>query len=334
MTTSYSFEHLFRMSDQIGLFEHAEFDTPRQAHGYCVDDVARGLIVIAREPEPSPELLALADVYLRFLTAAIADDGRVRNRCNTAGHWTDEATVEDCWGRALWGLGSVVAHIPRERDRALALFNLCVGQRSPSLHAMLFAALGAAEVLATVPDHAHVRALLRAAANSMRIPSSDSAWPWPEWRLRYANGAIPQVLLLAGSLLDVPKWANDGIRLLDWLVEIETVDGHISVTPVDGWQPGEVRPGFDQQPIEVAALADACGTAFALTADPHWLHTIHRCVDWFDGVNDAGIVMADRSRGSGFDGLQNNGRNENQGAESTLAMLTTLQLFERMPVHV
>ena len=40
--------------------------------------------------------------------------------------------------------------------------------------------------------------------------------------------------------------------------------------PSAGWAPGEPRPGFDQQPVEAAAMADACHRAWALTGDHRW----------------------------------------------------------------
>jgi len=47
--------------------------------------------------------------------------------------------------------------------------------------------------------------------------------------------------------------------------------------------------------------------------------------DWFLGDNDSGVMMVDVSTGAGFDGLERDGRNENRGAESTLAALSTFQ---------
>ncbi|MEO8261170.1 MAG: hypothetical protein ABI566_01260 [Pseudolysinimonas sp.] len=47
--------------------------------------------------------------------------------------------------------------------------------------------------------------------------------------------------------------------------------------------------------------------------------------EWFDGVNDIGLEMVDPGTGAGYDGLEAGGRNENQGAESTLAALSTFQ---------
>ena len=125
---------------------------------------------------------------------------------------------------------------------------------------------------------------------------------------------------------------EDGLVLLRWLVETETRGDHLSVTPVGGWARGEARPGFDQQPIEVAALADAAARAFAVTGDGYWSDALLRCAAWFSGANDVGVALVDADEGSSCDGLERHGRNENRGAESTLAVLTTFQQASRILV--
>jgi hypothetical protein len=190
---------------------------------------------------------------------------------------------------------------------------------------MAFAALGAAEVLAVVPDDTRARTLLESAAGAIGRPTGSASWPWPESRLTYANAVFPEVLMAAGEHLHDSRALDDGLALLGWLLDLETIGSHLSVTPVGGWALGEPRPGFDQQPIEVAALADACARAFRLTGDRRWAQAVERAVGWFLGDNDAGTPLYDPVTGGGCDGLHVNGRNENQGAESTLAMISTLQ---------
>ena len=46
-----SYTHLLRLSDDIGVFEHAKLAVPRLEHGYCTDDVARALADKARTGE-------------------------------------------------------------------------------------------------------------------------------------------------------------------------------------------------------------------------------------------------------------------------------------------
>lgn len=320
-----SFEHLFRLSDSIGIFEHAKGTERRIEHGYCVDDVARGLLVAAREPEPTEDLRRLARTYLSFVVNAQTSDGRFHNRRGPGLSWEDEPSLDDCWGRALWGLGTTVARMPELAGAALAAFDRSSTRRSTSVRATAFAALGAAEVLLVRPDHGRAQAMLCNAVKVIGRPGDDPYWTWPETRLYYANAVLPETLLAAGSLLGDQGALADGLAMLGWLLEVETNGDHLSVTPAGGWARGEPRPGFDQQPIEVAAIADACARAFALTGDERLRDGITRATDWFLGVNDANVALYDSVSGGGCDGLEQYGRNDNQGAESTLAMISTFQ---------
>lgn len=326
------FDHLARLTDHRGLFEHAEYDTARPEHGYCVDDVARALVVVCREPVPSPQLRRLCQVYLGFVLAAVQPDGSCHNRMAADGRWSDRPDVGDWWGRGLWGLGVAAAHAPSEamRSRALDGFRRAAVCRSPHTRAMAFAALGAGEMLLRHPGERTARALLRDGANRITAGAQTASWRWPEPRLTYANGCLVEAVLLAGhTLSDAPLTAR-GLGLLSFLTGMETRGGHLSVTPVGGRGPEEIGPGFDQQPIEVAAIADACARAYALTSDPRWLITIRHAWRWFLGDNDSCTLMFDPETGAGYDGLERDGRNLNQGAESTVAMLSTAQHARRL----
>ena len=321
------FRHLLRLTDRVGLLEHAEGPVPRHELGYRVDDVARGLVVVCREPSPRDELIMLARRYLYFLTQAQASDGKFHNRLGYDRRWRDEPGTHDCWGRALWGLGTAAARGPTAgiRGESLARFDSSARVRSESLHAMAFAALGAAEVLTTLPGHPAAHSLLADTVSVIGEPPANVAWPWPAPRLSYANAAIAEAVIVAGWKLDSDPVLRNGLRMLGWLLAGETRDGHLSVVPVGGWGPGEERPGFDQQPMEVAALADACARAAAVTGDSSWLDGVGMCMAWFLGDNDARIPMLDQRTGGGCDSLSRTSRNRNQGAESTLAMISVLQ---------
>jgi hypothetical protein len=115
------------------------------------------------------------------------------------------------------------------------------------------------------------------------------------------------------------------LDLLGWLLEYETAEDCLSPTPAAGRGPGDVRPAFDQQPIEVSTLADACARAAAIDPASIWPDGVRAAASWFMGTNDAQQVMWDPQTGGGFDGLHADGVNRNQGAESSLAVLSTLQ---------
>jgi hypothetical protein len=327
-----SFDHLLRLSDDVGLLEHARGAIPRRECGYCLDDVSRGLIVLARQPDPSPEQINLAAGYLAFVAHAQDPTGTCRNRLGYDRRWVDVAGTGDWWGRALWGLGTTASGSGPAWLRAEALdrFSVSSVRRSPWPRAMAFAALGAAEVVVSTPDHGPARQLLRDAADGLGRPGDDEVWPWPEDRLTYANAALAEALIAAGTTLDDAKCVDDGLRLLTWLVELQTVEGHLSLVPASGWSCHDVPPGFDQQPIEAAALADACARALSVTGDSRWQIVVSGCVDWFLGENDSKAVMHDPATGGGYDGLEAGGVNRNQGAESTLGWMLTLQHGHRL----
>ncbi len=163
-----NFAHLNFLTDGHGTFEHALHAEPRPEHGYCTDDVARVLVVASREPIGTPGISRLIDVSLEFLRGAIDRSGRCRNRMNQFGEWTDRPTLDDCWGRSLWGLGTIMAMSEDSavRGRAATLFGRACIQRSVHSRAMAFAALGAANALDRDPDHGDARRLLEAAADA------------------------------------------------------------------------------------------------------------------------------------------------------------------------
>ena len=329
-----NFGHLERMTDEHGTFEHADHSSPRKEHGYCTDDMARVLLVTSREPDPSALVSELARKALRFVVEAQGVTGDCCNRRDSSGHWRGAHSVGDCWGRSLLGLGTAAARSPYDlvRQVALAHFERGAQQRSPWPRAMAFAALGAYEVLTVRPGASPALDLLDAAVKVVGHRVKGAHWPWPEARLSYANAALPDSMMAAGEALGRPRLVDEGLDLLGWLLDHETNDGHLSVTPVGGSGPEDPRPAFDQQPIEVAALADACARAATLADEDRWVTGIDRAAAWFLGDNDAQALMWDPDSGGGYDGLRADGANLNQGAESTLALISTFQHASRLAV--
>ena len=284
------------------------------------------LVVTSRETDKGAAH-RLGRLALAFVLDAQGADGRTRNRMDRYGRWTDHLSTDDCWGRSLWGLGATASHHsdPAIRRRARAGFDNGVRQRSPWRRAMAFAALGAADVVSSNDvDHGPARALLIAAIDVIG-PITSGPWRWPEPRLAYANAALAEALIAAGAALRNDPALDQGLTMLSWLLELETSRGHLSVAAVGGRGPLDSGPMFDQQPIEVAAMADACWRAYTVTGERSWWRGVTAAANWFAGNNDTGLPMYDDVSGGGFDGLQPEGVNLNQGAESTLALISTMQ---------
>ena len=333
---SLPYTHLKTLSDDIGIFEHAKYRVPRIEHGYCVDDVARALILIERNQPSDVTIQQLRHTYFQFLRNAQAPNGKFINRCDIYGQWTGPAETTDHWGRGMWALGTVVAKDQDELLVAEALwrFEHAARHRSEFLRSMMFASLGALAILRSDTTSTTATNLIHDATKSVLMKLElmtdlNREWFWPEQRLTYANAIIPETLILAGEALNDLETLEVGLEMLQWLIEQESNNSHFSVTPVGGYEPTAPREKFDQQSIEVAALVDACASAFDVTGNTEWLPYIARGLRWFEGSNDSGVVMHDPETGAGFDGLTADGRNENCGAESTICYLSVLDQYQR-----
>ncbi|MDT8299249.1 MAG: glycosyltransferase family 4 protein, partial [Spirochaetaceae bacterium] len=101
--------HLSRLSDSTGLFQHASFTVPRFEEGYCTDDNARGFLLtqlLQHAGNKSTVVNELAATYIAFLNYALdRKTHRFKNFMNFDRHWIEEVGSEDCQGQALWALG-------------------------------------------------------------------------------------------------------------------------------------------------------------------------------------------------------------------------------------
>ena len=70
-------------------------------------------------------------------------------------------------------------------------------------------------------------------------------------------------------------------------------------------------------------MIEVCLEAYRITKE-QWRQAAHGCFEWFLGRNDMQILVYDYKSGGCCDGLNANGVNRNQGAESTLAWLISL----------
>ena len=323
-----SFDHLFRLSDGTGVFEHADGPVPSQRDGYCLDDVARVFVVALREPRWPPALRRLLSTCFAFIVRAQVPDGRFHNRLSAApeSRWLDEVGSDDASGRALCALGHAVHSVDwRFAEPALVAFKAGAGFDSPSPRANAWAAIGASEVLSSLPGNRAATSLLERAVPRLGVLSPDPRWPWPERRLAYDNPRLAEARIAAGAALDDKRLTEEGLSLLGWLIAVETNVNHFSFTPVGGWEPGEPRPGYDQQPIEAGSMADACARAYEVTGDRRWARSCLQAASWFLGANDAAIPLLDPESGGCHDGLERGGCNANEGAESATALIGALQ---------
>jgi len=328
--------HLRTLTDDTGILQHAIFSVPDKYHGYTTDDNARAAIVAVAHWQLFKEegIIPLLKIYLSFLHYALDEGtGRMRNFLSFDRRWAEEESSEDCHGRGIWALGSVVANPPDEAILGFAtnLFNralpACEGFRYP--RGWAYSILGTLAYLKRFGGDRDVReTCIELAEKLLDIfqRNASAGWPWCEDVATYANARLPQALIGVGRTFEREDMLGQGLHSLKWLLEVQIVEGgHISVIGNRGWFPrGGERARFDQQPIELAGLADACYEAYLATGERRWLGEIARCFDWFLGRNDLHEALYDFRTGGCRDGLRSAGTNQNQGAESTLSWLMVL----------
>lgn len=335
-------DHFFVMSDDTGMLQHAKYATPDRRHGYSADDNARAVVVAAmmwalfRDERVLPRL----QVYLSFLHDAETEDGgRFRNFMSYDRRWLEEDGSDDCQGRVVWGLGYLLSHAPNESMKRLAteLFRRAV-TRLDTLdwpRSWALSMLGLFYYLRSYSEDDAVRRRLAELADKLdgMIETHGAGdWPWFEDEVTYDNARIPQALLLAGLALKRRDLIQRGLRVLDWLMKVQTGEaGHLSIIGNDGWlRRGQPRPIHDQQPLEAAALIGACKAAHRASGEKVWLVQMRRCFEWYVGRNDAGVSMIDFKTRGCYDGLMPDGVNPNQGAESLLSWLLSLLTMHEM----
>ena len=326
--TPIGLDHVDRLCADTGILEHAEGAIGRREHGYCTDDVARQLLV-ASLYEQDDAAQRIAEQALEFLRHAHLPNVGFRSRMNYARIWQDDGASDDASGRALWGLGVAAQNAPwaHVRRAALDLFDRASHFRSRFWHATAFATLGAQAIIECFPDNTGAEELLFAASRSLPKIPGESAWNWHESKLTYASPVLADALL-AISFVD-PSRTDEALGLLRWLSTVLVKNGRLSAVPTGGLSQSDARPGFDQQPIEAQAFASAAWRAWLLTEERFWLELVVISASWFFGHNDSSVPLIDRGTQGCCDGLQRGGRNENQGAESTLAMLHVMAILER-----
>jgi hypothetical protein len=327
-------DHLARLTDDIGIFEHADGLEPRRGLGYATEDAARALVVTARWLPQNETVVALTATYLAFIRDSILPGAPVRNRMTPDRTWVGPSSA-DAHGRTIWGLGVAAADAAAGEtvDAAVSCLDRMEVIDDPSIRPWVYTGLGAAALLSALPTHRVARRLAEATMHRLPRPRAGD-WIWPESRLTYDNARLPECLIGLGLALDHPAMTADGLSLLSWLVDIERDGDRFSFTPVGGRGPDSARPAFDQQPLEATAMADACITAWKATYDVAWLDIGLQAVEWFTGRNDRGIPVYDPVTGAGHDGLTETGVSANAGAESTISALWALQCGRLIESHL
>jgi hypothetical protein len=272
-----SLEHLKRLTDDTGLFQHAKFTTPLRSEGYTTDDNARALIVTTKHYAlyREPETLQLIDRYLAFVLHAHNDNGTVRNFMNFDRTWLgwpkanravehlnsragenaklrspaqlstfkQQEPVQDALGRVIWAFGELLAHPPSEiyvpiaRERIDIAMPL-IEKQYP--RGMAYSILGLAGYLKQFPDAENAKSCMATAADSIVSRFEENGkpgWPWFEDILTYDNAMLPCALFTATMALSEKKYLKVAQKTCDFLLANTFTGDNFSFVGCTGWFP-------------------------------------------------------------------------------------------------
>jgi len=328
--------HFLSMCDSTGLLQHAVHSVPDRAHGYCVDDNARALLLSNAlatfgEARLSESMTARFAAFIQH--AWNPDTRRFRNFMSYDRRWLEAQGSEDSHGRTLWALGECARSDtdPSRRRWAAALFKIALPAvehfRSPRAWAFTLLGLDAYCAL-VVGDLAagRIRELLADRLVAAFQATETKDWCWFEDVLAYDNARLAQALLVTGAALKKAPMVKIGLASLRWLMALQTTaDGCFRPVGTESFGVKQKDPqAFDQQPVEAAAAISACLAAWRVNDSAEWTIGAMRAFDWFLGGNDLQIPLVDPNNGGCLDGLHPDRPNENRGAESAVSYLLSL----------
>ncbi len=328
-----SINHLSKLTDSTGIYQHAKYTVPNRRYGYCTDDNARALIVMSKyySQRPGVEALRLFDTFLSFVMHAQNDDGTVCNFLNFDRTWSKQEPASDAFGRVLWAYGEVMAEPPSPAYLPIIkdCFDNCIGQiREQPPRGLAYSIVGMSDYLKQFPGASDIKRELKLAADKLvelYNQNQKHHWQWFEDILTYDNAVMPHALFVAGQVFENSHYVRTAQAACRFLLDNTLDKNHFSFVGCNGWYPYNGKKArFDQQPIEAVSTVLMLTAAYEATGDAHYLKLQRKAFDWFLGDNDLQIPLYDfRSTGC-CDGLMAAGVNINQGAESTLSFLESL----------
>ena len=328
-----SLDHLKKLTDNTGLYQHAKFTIPNREYGYCTDDNARAVIAMTKYYTQYPELqaLELLNTYLSFIMHSQNSDGSIRNLMNFDRTWWKDEPINDAFGRVLWAFGTVMANPPTPAYLSIVkdCFDRSVEHVDKQLpRGMAYSILGMSDYLKQFPGASDIKRQLEITADGLVVQHEENSypdWPWFEDVLTYDNAVLPHALFVAGLTFDNKRCLEVAEKTCEFLLANIFNGEHFSFIGNKGWyERGGTRAAFDQQPIEAASTVMMLRAAYDATQNERYLTLQRKAFDWFLGQNDLHIPLYDfRTKGCN-DGLLPDGVNTNQGAESMLSFLLSL----------
>jgi len=338
--------HIKKMTTDLGIIQFAKISVPDLDSGYTLDDNARALIAmcmhykLTKDKEDLPYIL----IYLDFIERCQQPKGNFINYVDQENRehieQNAEVNLEDSNARGIWALGTVVSignllpdTIVKKASKCL-LNSLKWAETIQSPRSIGFATKGLYLYHTAVPN-LYVAAIinkLNAKLLSNYEIHATSDWKWFENSMTYGNGILPESMLYAFLVTNKPIYKKVALDSLDFLMSKMFIDKNFKVISNNGWLHRDDKEpnAYGEQPIDVTYMIQTLNSFYNAFGTPEYKNKMKIAFNWFLGKNHLNQIMYNPVSGGGYDGLEKENVNLNQGAESTVCYLSARLLMENL----
>jgi len=317
--------HIFRLTDDTGMFQHAKYAVPDPRFGYTTDDNARALIMalMLYERYGEKKYLDLIYRYASFLLHAQNEAGRFRNFMGYDRKWIEQEGSEDCFGRCLWALAFALAneYTPDGVRKCLAYM---LNRAMPHIRYIRWPRAKAYALIGMVClEGDENKRLVKELADSLykRYDAHNNGeWKWFEDVVTYCNSVMPWSLAAAYRGTGDEHYLRVAEESMAFLETIVFRNGYFKPVGCHGWyRRGEKPAEYDEQPVEACEAVFAYTELYQATGRMDYLEKARKAYAWYTGENSKRLSLVDSETGGCFDGLTPQGVNLNRGAESLIS---------------
>lgn len=336
--------HIKRLTTDLGIIQFSKISIPDLESGYTLDDNARALIAfcmhykLTRDKDDLPYIL----IYLDFIERCQRPKGDFINYVDQENRehveQNAEVNLEDSNARAIWALGTVISNadiLPENISKKASkcfLDSLKWAENIQSPRAIGFATKGLFLYHNAIPN-LYVAAIINKLNAKLLANYEDTAtenWQWFENYLTYGNGILPESMLYAYLITNKPVYKKVALDSMDFLISKTFIDGNFKAISNKSWLHKDSEPElYGEQAIDVTYTIQTLNAFYNTFKTPEYKKKMKAAFNWFLGKNHLNQIMYNPVSGGGYDGLEKDNINLNQGAESTVCYLTARLLMEK-----
>ena len=340
---SIQLEHVKKMTTDLGIIQFSKISVPDITSGYTLDDNARALVAFClhykqtNDKEDLPYILIYLDFIIRCQQPGgdfinyVDEHNRIHVEQNA------EVNLEDSNARGIWALGTLLSISDILPDAIVQKASTCLlnslqwAETIKSPRSIGFATKGLYLYNSTFPNlyvSAIINKLNAKLVSNYEIHATKD-WKWFENYLTYGNGVLPESMLYAYLATNKPIYKKIALESLDFLLSKMFTPQGFKVISNNGWyHKGSEPQPFGEQPIDVSYIIQTLNAFYKAFKNPIHKQYMKTAFDWFLGKNHLGQIMYNPISGGGYDGLEKENVNLNQGSESTVCFLTARLLME------